>query len=917
MTTLTAHTTRLPEHCPHKLPTSCRMTTPQCCACSDKRPHSLSYSKYIDGIGFVSQGSRHQNYCSYCTDFWTARIAASDLSRSSNAQIPRIPDQTAFIERWFEWHRGYTYVTDEHGHPELRGLIGERLDQVPPGYLPRTIDELNADRSNPLSQHSATRSNGLARPTYNTHDSDTFVAHNTIGPAPQDSNSEESLADPPSSTSARSPYQARQIVSRSDPLASLRQELHCIRAGIEQVMSGLRDLGEVPPNSPTALRQSGVLDDRIQQINGQLDGLQGTRMSLLPSNVPTDVAPHPPINQHEATTATSNRNTAITGSGNFQANIVTVEDRHVPARAERESASLALQQAESEAQAANNARRDLLRRHRDDEATARVYGTREEVERQGADYESPVGEMFTRAFERYRAAEDARQGEGTERTSELEQSSDREQQRPQEARRRLRALPEAGGTQGPSRPIPPLMPFGPLPPNLSQNINHTTQHRARGQFSRLPQHSTLAANSPPAERPPPFSSMPQHLTSQPDTTAQVHSRVYTPTNPHYTSRSPQYTPTSPQYSPTVTGFGADTSLQAQSRGYTPTTPHYMPTSSHYSASATGIAADTRVSAYSQEFSPTSPHFPPPIAESGVDTTLQAQSQRYTPSMPQYPGLVEDYATWRERMLAVESSFNTNSMDWNPYSQSNSRYTTRPPNNTPRHDPSTTIYPPARPVIPPTPSRHATDFYTTNAASQFNSLDQHAAPHGTPDFSTVASDAARMQDAASQAQRRIVRDVRARRHGHMPSTTSGAYDPAALNRLSNPPIHGNRIEDSTSDLGDVTALMDRLRRRRNAVGEIDDTRPARLASMTPEAVEATIANIRARRQAGLSAAIDDLLERDNAGVEEREPRGLDRDDGRPEPRSEEEMMVNMECKICFSQLATVAVLPCGECMLLLL
>ena len=41
-----------------------------------------------------------------------------------------------------------------------------------------------------------------------------------------------------------------------------------------------------------------------------------------------------------------------------------------------------------------------------------------------------------------------------------------------------------------------------------------------------------------------------------------------------------------------------------------------------------------------------------------------------------------------------------------------------------------------------------------------------------------------------------------------------------------------------------------------------------------------------------------------------PKSLDKDDGRPEPVNEEDMMVKMECKICFAQVATVALLPCG-------
>jgi hypothetical protein len=47
-----------------------------------------------------------------------------------------------------------------------------------------------------------------------------------------------------------------------------------------------------------------------------------------------------------------------------------------------------------------------------------------------------------------------------------------------------------------------------------------------------------------------------------------------------------------------------------------------------------------------------------------------------------------------------------------------------------------------------------------------------------------------------------------------------------------------------------------------------------------------------------------------------PRSLDKDDGRPEPISEEQMMVKMECKICFGQLATIAMLPCGKCSAIL-
>ena len=48
-------------------------------------------------------------------------------------------------------------------------------------------------------------------------------------------------------------------------------------------------------------------------------------------------------------------------------------------------------------------------------------------------------------------------------------------------------------------------------------------------------------------------------------------------------------------------------------------------------------------------------------------------------------------------------------------------------------------------------------------------------------------------------------------------------------------------------------------------------------------------------------------------ERREPevKSLDKDNGRPEPVADEDMMVKMECKICFAQVATIVLLPCGK------
>ncbi|PSN74664.1 hypothetical protein BS50DRAFT_671003 [Corynespora cassiicola Philippines] len=150
MGTLTADCPRLDSHCPHKLATSCRLTsTPNCCACADERPHSQTYRVYIDGVGFVQRGTRWQSYCWFCKEFWNNRLASTDPPlQPSQTQIPHIPDQAPFLERWFEFHQGYRVVKNAEGIEQRIAVIGEPLRDVSPGFLPRTLDQLRAGREN-------------------------------------------------------------------------------------------------------------------------------------------------------------------------------------------------------------------------------------------------------------------------------------------------------------------------------------------------------------------------------------------------------------------------------------------------------------------------------------------------------------------------------------------------------------------------------------------------------------------------------------------------------------------------------------------------------------------------------------------------------------------------------------------------
>lgn len=98
-------------------------------------------------------------------DFWDARIEVSGIPQSST-RIPTVPDQTTFTQQWFDWHRGYSIITNPDGTEDRQVLIGESLSQVEIGHLPRTTEEiqagveasLNAQSSNPEQNvHDETR----------------------------------------------------------------------------------------------------------------------------------------------------------------------------------------------------------------------------------------------------------------------------------------------------------------------------------------------------------------------------------------------------------------------------------------------------------------------------------------------------------------------------------------------------------------------------------------------------------------------------------------------------------------------------------------------------------------------------------------------------------------------------------------
>lgn len=58
----------IPQECPHKLPTPCRLTSfLTCCVCKDQRLLSeTSDTKHLTDLDFVMHGKRHERYCWVC-----------------------------------------------------------------------------------------------------------------------------------------------------------------------------------------------------------------------------------------------------------------------------------------------------------------------------------------------------------------------------------------------------------------------------------------------------------------------------------------------------------------------------------------------------------------------------------------------------------------------------------------------------------------------------------------------------------------------------------------------------------------------------------------------------------------------------------------------------------------------------------
>ncbi|SMR49030.1 unnamed protein product [Zymoseptoria tritici ST99CH_1A5] len=416
MGTLTGGDPVLDSYCRHKLPSSCRLSSiGECCACYDERGHSASYSTYIDGVGFVLRGTRWQRYCWFCKEFWQNRVEASGL-RTAQTRIPEVPDCTDFLNRWYEFHQGHRIVKRDDGSEERVAVLGEDFKDVPPGCLPRTLEELRAGRersemeerereqareqqtdeqpieSGPTLDQTLDQLFEAAaaeeRPARRSGASPTEQQDSAAHMQPQNNNVHaQSMV---AAGSRNREYQARRV-------AALRRELHRMRSGIERVVSGLRDLGEGVPDHTEASHQLSDLGRTLDSIAGVPSHEEAQRaidsVNTLASNIP--------MTQNDRTLTS------------IQSRVDEARQHVEEARRSRDQAAGELDLAEQELRHSQSRLRQVQNEQRTTENYMRTFGTREEVVAQGENYESPIGGMFDRAIERFRAAEEVRREERT------------------------------------------------------------------------------------------------------------------------------------------------------------------------------------------------------------------------------------------------------------------------------------------------------------------------------------------------------------------------------------------------------------------------------------------------------------------------------------------------------------------------
>ncbi|KAI4087834.1 MAG: hypothetical protein LQ344_006526 [Seirophora lacunosa] len=248
-------------------------------------------SRYIDGVGFCLGGRRQERYCPNCQVFWDTRIAASGTPQTTT-RIPDHPDQSDFINQWFDWHRGYTIIDRQDGTQERKELIGDTLSEVDIGRLPRTLEQLQApaQRHRLQRRRSASSTQIPSSDAYNgderfhthfinrhEHVTNASINASQAVVAPRIDPEDRIFDSPSSSASSVDSYtedhEVDTVPARQQLFSNLQESLDDIRANVL----------ELTQRTPEARNSSQVLavTDQINSISGRITRIRQQNLARL------------------------------------------------------------------------------------------------------------------------------------------------------------------------------------------------------------------------------------------------------------------------------------------------------------------------------------------------------------------------------------------------------------------------------------------------------------------------------------------------------------------------------------------------------------------------------------------------------------------------------------------------------------
>ncbi|KAK2761159.1 hypothetical protein FQN54_001680 [Arachnomyces sp. PD_36] len=145
--------------------------------------------------------------------------------------------------------------------------------------------------------------------------------------------------------------------------------------------------------------------------------------------------------------------------------------------------------------------------------------------------------------------------------------------------------------------------------------------------------------------------------------------------------------------------------------------------------------------------------------------------------------------------------------------------------------------------------------------------------------------------------------------HSPETSAAPFNNSGLRSLNNHGSLAEHTEDSTPEDTRTHVLAGNAAQRRLEIDfserEVMRSRgigSARNRQIARAPLHAEVMSFRSPTNRPLA---DGLLD---------EPHGLDISDGRPEAKEAADLMVNLECRVCMTQLVDTALLPCGHAVL---